>query len=83
MPVRQDNRLDLIPIFDQISNIRNDKVNAQHILLWEHQSGVNDKNLIIHTDGGHILSDFTKTAQRDDLHLLHIFSMVSTAAITI
>ena len=77
MSVRQDDCLDLVPVFDQIGNIRNNEVDAEHILLREHEPGVHNENLIIHTDGSHVLSDFAKTAKRYDLYLLHIFPMIA------
>ena len=77
VPVRQNNRLDLIPVLDQIGNIRNDEVDAEHILLREHEPGVHNENLIIHADGSHVLSDLAKTAKRYDLYLLHIFPMIA------
>ena len=69
--------LHLVPIFDQIGNIRDDEVDAEHILLGEHQPRVHNENLIIHTDGSHVLSDLAKTAKRYDLYLLHIFPMIA------
>ena len=77
MPMRQDDCLDLVPILDQIRDIRNDEINAEHILLREHKPGVHNENLIIHADGSHVLSDLAKTAKRYDLYLLHIFPMIA------
>ena len=77
VPVRENNRFHLVPVFDQIGNIRNDKVDAEHVLLREHEPGVDHKNLIIHADGSHVLSDLAKTAERYDLYFLHIFPMIA------
>ena len=59
MSVRKDDRLDFILVLNQISDIRNNKINAEHIFLREHQPRVYNENLIVHPDGSHILSDLT------------------------
>ena len=77
MSVRQHDCFDHITVLDEIGNIRDNKINPQHIFLREHQPRVYHEDLIIHADGRHILSDLTQSAQRDNLYLLSAFSMVA------
>ena len=59
MPMRKHDGLDHIAVFQQISDIRNNKIDPQHILIREHQTGINQQYLIIHPDDSHILADFS------------------------
>ena len=77
MSVRQDDRLHHVLVFDQIGDVRNNEVDAEHVLLREHEPGVDDDDLVVHADGGHVLSDFAKSAERYDLHLLRIFPAIA------
>ena len=57
MAVREHNGLDFILVFNQIADVRNDEVDAEHILIRKHQTRIDDENFIIHTDYRHILAD--------------------------
>ena len=70
MPMREDDSLDLFAILNQIRDVRNHKVNAQHVIFGEHQSCVNQQNLIVHTNDRHIFADLPQAAQRNDLQFL-------------
>ena len=70
MPVGEDDGLNLFAILQQIRNIGNHEINSQHIVLGEHQSCVDQQNLIVHAKNRHIFADLPQAAQRNDLQLL-------------
>ncbi len=67
MAMREHDGLDLVFVLQQIGNIRNNEVDAQHIVLWEHQTRIDDEDFLVATDYRHVLADFPQTAQGDDL----------------
>ena len=67
MAVSQHHSLDHIPVLDEVGDIRDNEIYPQHILLREHEAGIDDQNLIIYTNNGHVLADFPKSAQGNDL----------------
>ena len=67
MAVRQHNGLDLVTVLDEIADIRDDEIDAEHVFIREHQSRIDDENLIIHADDGHILADLPQASKGDDL----------------
>ena len=67
MTMREHDGLDLVFVLQQIGNIRNNEVDAQHIVLWEHQTRIDDEDFLVATDYRHVLADFPQTAQGDDL----------------
>ena len=67
MAVGQHYGLDFVLIFNQVGYIRYDQINAQHILIGEHQAGIYDQYLVIYTYNRHVLADFTQSAQGNNL----------------
>ena len=65
--VRQHDGLDLILVLDEVADVRDDEVDAEHVLIREHQARINDENLVIHADDCHILADLPQASERDDL----------------
>ena len=47
MPVGNNNPLYLFPVSKQIRELRYDKINPEHIFLREHESRINNNNIII------------------------------------
>ena len=70
--MRNDDSPHLIPVFNQIAHIRDDEVNAKHIVVRERQSGVNYDDVISVLDYGHILADFAQAAQWNDHQLFFL-----------
>ena len=56
-----------------IGIIRDDAVDTQQILTRERHPCIDDDDLILIFDGGHILPDLFKSAQRDDLDAVFCF----------
>ena len=50
----------------QIAEVRNDHVNAVHIVFRETHAAVNQQDIFSVLNGGDVFSDFTQTAQRDN-----------------
>ena len=65
--VRQHDGLDLVLVLDEVADIRDDEVDAEHVFIREHQSRIDDEDLIIHADDSHILADLPQTSEGDDL----------------
>ena len=54
-------------ILDQIAVIGNDHVNAVHIVVRETHTAVNDNDVVLILDDGHVLADLIQSAKRNDL----------------
>ena len=70
MAVREHDGLDLVAVLEEIRDIRNHEIDAEHILLGEHQAGINEQDLILIADDRHILANLSQTAERNDLQFL-------------
>ncbi|MNV31098.1 hypothetical protein D3C71_1223900 [compost metagenome] len=64
--MRQHNASYLVAVLRQIGNIRNNDINAEHILFWELQSRIHDDNVVTVLDYVHVFSDLTDSAQCED-----------------
>ncbi|CDC25498.1 uncharacterized protein BN668_01818 [Firmicutes bacterium CAG:466] len=64
--VSQHDASDFFYVLCQIGNIRNNQVNAQHIVLGERQATVDDDDIVAVFQYGHILPDLFQTAQSDN-----------------
>ena len=73
MSVGDHKTLYLIDIVHQISHVRDNQVNTQHIITWESKAAVHHDNGVIILDGSHVHSDLLQTSQRDDLDFTVIF----------
>ena len=62
--------LDLVAVLEEIRDIRNHEIDAEHILLREHETGINEQDLILIADDRHILANLSQTAERNDLQFL-------------
>ena len=65
--VRQHDAFDTVAVFQQIRDVRNDEVDAEHVLRREHQSRVDDEDVAAEAQHRHVLADFPESAQGDDL----------------
>ena len=62
-----------ILILDDITHIRNNDIYAKHVFTRERKTRVENDNFVLKLEDGHVFTDFTKTAKRDDLE----FTLVS------
>lgn len=71
--VGQENPPQLILVFYQIGDVGNHQIDAKHVIFREHKARVEQNHVIPITEHGHVLSDFTKTAQRNDIYFFLCF----------
>ena len=60
--VGDEDGLHFIAVFPDVFVVGNDGVNAQHIVLREHNPGVDNENFVFVFNDGHILANFAETA---------------------
>ena len=48
-----------VPVFNLVTHVRDDEVDAEHIVIREGQTGIDDDNIVSVLDNRHILADFT------------------------
>ena len=65
--VGQDDRLDLVGALDQVGDVGDHQVDAQHLLLGEHQAGVDDQDPAVVLDRHHVDADLAQPTEGDDL----------------
>ena len=57
-------------LFPQIAEVRDDVIDAQHVVLGEHDAAVNQEGIVAPLDHRHVLADFAEAAQGDDSQAL-------------
>ena len=67
--VGQHHTADLVPVLFEISDIGNDEIDTEHILVGESDAAVDDNNIVTVLNGGNILSDLTDAAEGYDAQL--------------
>ncbi|CCX55075.1 uncharacterized protein BN814_02142 [Veillonella sp. CAG:933] len=65
-----------ILVFNQITHVRDDNVNARHIVFRERKTCIQYDNIIAILEYGHVLTDFTETAQRNNHELIFFARMM-------
>ncbi len=45
--VCDENRAYPIFIFFQIRNVRDDDINPEHLIAWEHKAGIDDEDVVV------------------------------------
>jgi uncharacterized protein YciU (UPF0263 family) len=64
--VRYEQRAELVDAFAQIRKIVDDDVDAEHVVVGEHQAAVDHHDVVARLDDGHVAADFAAPAERDD-----------------
>ena len=59
-----------VALVRQITKIGNDVVDSQHVILGEHDAGVDNQNVRAILDGHHIFADFPQTSQGNQPYTL-------------
>src|ERR1700754_1679747 len=70
MPMGQENRANLVAVFRQIADIGNNNVDAQQLFFGEHQPGIDNKNVILPTDGHAVHAELAEATQRNYLQFI-------------
>src|ERR1700737_2336161 len=50
---------------EQVGDVREDQVDAEHVLLGKHQPCVDDEDLLVPFEGPHVDADLAEAAKRD------------------
>ena len=74
--VREHDALDAVTVLQEIGDVRDDEVDAEHVLRREHQSCVDDEDVVAEAKNRHVLADFPESAQGDDLQLFRVAGMI-------
>ena len=64
--VGNDDTGDLVGVIAQVRIVGQDKVDAQHVELREHDARVYDQDVAVIFEKHHVLADFAQPTQRDD-----------------
>ena len=64
--VRDEDPFDLVAALAEVLDVGDDEVDAEHLLVGEHEPGVDDQDVVALLDRHHVLPDLTDTAERDD-----------------
>ena len=67
--VGDDDAAELGCVLEQVGVVRQDEVDAHVLVVWEHQAGVDEHDVVAALEGGHVLADGVEAAQRDHAHL--------------
>ena len=67
MTVCQHQTFDLVAVCYEIAEIRNDHIDAEHFVIWEAHSAIDDHYLIVVFQEGHVLTDLIETSDRNYL----------------
>ena len=64
--MRDEERLDLVAAFLEVGDVGHDEVDAEHLLVGEHQPAVDDDDVVAVLEHVHVLADLAHAAERDD-----------------
>ena len=64
--VGDQERLDRVPPLAQVRHVGHDEVDAEHLLVGEHQAAVDDDDLVPVLEDVHVLADLADAAERHD-----------------
>ncbi len=64
MPVGEDNSSNLVPVLQQVRDVRNHNIHAQQLGLRKHQAGIDHDHVIAPADGHAVHSELAQPAQR-------------------
>ena len=75
--VGDEERLDVGAALLEVGDVGDDEVDAEHLLVGEHQSAVDDDDLVAVLEDVHVLADLAHPAERDDAERLVVWSWAS------
>ena len=68
--VGDEERLDLGAVLLEVGDVGDDEVDAEHLLVGEHQPAVDDDDVVAVLEHVHVLADLPHPAERDDAERL-------------
>ncbi len=70
--VGEEDRLELLAVLFDVSNVRDHEVDAEHLLLREHEAGIDGDHVVAVLEQHHVLADLSQTAKRDNAQLCRV-----------
>ena len=67
MTVGQEHAADFFLILDKVRHVRNDKVNAVHVVFGKAETAVDDDDILAVFENGHVLADLIESPEGNDL----------------
>ena len=64
--VGDDDAAKLVLVLEHVGVVGQDEVDARLIVVGEHEAGVDQDHVVAALEGGHVLADAVKAAERDD-----------------
>ena len=64
--VRDEDRAQVLAVLDDVADVRDDEVDAEHVLGREHEAAVDGDDVVAVLEQHHVLADLAETAERDD-----------------
>ena len=64
--VRDQERLDVLAAFLEVGDVGHDEVDAEHLLVGEHQAAVDHDDVVAVLEHVHVLADLADAAERND-----------------
>ena len=77
MSVGQDKAPDTVGVCLQVADVRQNNVNAVHILIGKAHTAVDHDNVAAELVGSHIFADLTQTAQGNNFQFRYHISSIS------
>ena len=68
--VGDEERPDLVAVLLEIADVGDDEVDAEHLLVGEHEAAVDDDDVVAVLEHVHVLADLPHPAERDDAERL-------------
>ncbi len=64
--VRHEQRPQLVRALAHVGEVVDDDVDAVHFFVWKHQAAVDDDEVVVRLDHGHVAPDLAAAAERND-----------------
>ncbi len=70
VPMRQQDRPNLVPVLGQVGDIRNDNIHTQQLFFRKHQTGVDDDNVILPAESHAVHAELAEAPQGNHLQFI-------------
>ncbi len=70
MPMSNDDPAHPVPVLEQVAEVGDDVVDPQHVILGEHDAGVDHQGVVAVLQDHHILADLPQTTEGDQAQRL-------------
>src|SRR5581483_634403 len=65
VPVRDEDRAQVLPVVDDVAHVRDHQVDPEHVLGREHEPAVDGDDVVAVLEEHHVLADLAETAEGD------------------